>query len=328
MSRTPINLGKAVAFALAKKPLIHCEALTRMRVVERTQGGVGSGFFVSDKGHVVTNAHVVTHDKGEKANIFASCFSETDARKGFDALKAKFPELAGLEKDDLAQLLKVILYAYGHAAAKHGRFEGKRYLAALLPPPTESGGTAPRKYPAQVLQAGKAYPGKDVAVLKVEGKKFSTLQVGDDSSVQVGSQIYVVGFPGHAWNPQRLDSASRLEASITGGIISARKHSPDGWLVFQTDAAISGGNSGGPVFDSKGAVIGIATLTAVDPTSGGRVEGIHYVVPSSVIKEFLDRVRTPGGGHSDSDGETVIKEKDKATSDRPTQDKSQAKDKK
>jgi S1-C subfamily serine protease len=62
-----------------------------------------------------------------------------------------------------------------------------------------------------------------------------------------------------------------------------------GWDVIQTDAAIRGGNSGGPVFDKKGRVIGLSTFGLVDQSSGAAAQGANFVVPMAVVKEFLQR---------------------------------------
>ena len=62
-----------------------------------------------------------------------------------------------------------------------------------------------------------------------------------------------------------------------------------GWEVIQTDAAIRGGNSGGPVLDDSGRVIGLATFGLVDEKSGASAQGANFVVPTAIVREILGR---------------------------------------
>jgi hypothetical protein len=93
-----------------------------------------------------------------------------------------------------------------------------------------------------------------------------------------GDQIYIMGFPGAA----KLDRNEEVgvEATLTAGKFSRRAPIPGGmWKMIQTDAYINHGSSGGPGFNERGEVIGIATY------GGG---GIDYLVPMSIVKPFID----------------------------------------
>ncbi len=118
----------------------------------------------------------------------------------------------------------------------------------------------------------RSHPGRDVALLKLEGHtKAAPLQI-DTSQVRLGEEIYVVGTP--------LDES--LDFSITRGIVSARR-TLDDRPYYQTDAAVNPGNSGGPVFNSSGNVIGITV--AGHFTRDGGSKNINYVIP---INDALD----------------------------------------
>ena len=112
----------------------------------------------------------------------------------------------------------------------------------------------------------RSHPGRDVALLKLE-KSFTSrpLQI-NPNQVNLGEEIYVVGTP--------LDE--RLSFSISRGIISARR-TLDQRNYYQTDAAVNPGNSGGPVFNSAGNVIGI-TVAGLFTNDGGS-KNINYVIP-------------------------------------------------
>ena len=112
----------------------------------------------------------------------------------------------------------------------------------------------------------RSHPGRDVALLMLEQPLTAEPLQVDTRRVRLGEEIYVVGTP--------LDE--RLDFSITRGIISARR-TLDDRSYYQTDAAVNPGNSGGPVFDSAGNVIGITVAGLF--TRDGASKNINYVIP-------------------------------------------------
>jgi serine protease Do len=77
---------------------------------------------------------------------------------------------------------------------------------------------------------------------------------------------------------------------MTAGLVSAKKTMQGGWEVLQTDAAMTHGNSGGPAFNEKGEVIGIATFGSVDYQTGAEVAGMNFLVPISIAQQFLREI--------------------------------------
>lgn len=63
----------------------------------------------------------------------------------------------------------------------------------------------------------------------------------------------------------------------------------DGWEVLQTDAAVTHGNSGGPVMNEKGEVIGLATFGSSDEQRGQEVQGLNFIVPSTIVNELINK---------------------------------------
>lgn len=120
----------------------------------------------------------------------------------------------------------------------------------------------------------------DLAVLKVEpGKhKLSAVPFGDSEKMRVGDWVVAIGNP------------FGLGGTVTAGIISARQrdiHAGPYDDFIQTDASINKGNSGGPMFNLKGEVIGINT--AIYSPSGGSV-GIGFAIPSNLAKPVIDQI--------------------------------------
>jgi serine protease Do len=135
------------------------------------------------------------------------------------------------------------------------------------------------EYEAKLV--GRDQP-SDLALLKIEPKgPIPFVRFGDSSKVRVGDWAIAIG------NPFGLGS------SVTAGIVSAlhRPVGPGFDFYIQTDASINRGNSGGPLFNNKGDVIGINT--AIFSPSGGNV-GIGFSIPSSYAARVIDQLRKTG----------------------------------
>ncbi|MDI6778260.1 MAG: S1C family serine protease [Patescibacteria group bacterium] len=132
------------------------------------------------------------------------------------------------------------------------------------------------------------FDSNDLAILKIEGSNFPTVQLGDAQNIQIGKEVYAIGYPGIVQELMGLltDEGSQLEPSMTKGVISAKKKLTDGTEAFQTDAAITHGNSGGPAVDTGGKVIGVTTWSLGDNPGG---EGFNFLVSSEEVKRLLSR---------------------------------------
>jgi len=143
-----------------------------------------------------------------------------------------------------------------------------------------------REYPARIVGRDSA---SDLALLKVEGSNLPYVNFGDSSRVRVGDWVLAVG------NPYGLGG------TVTAGIISALHRGITGSGAYdryiQTDASINMGNSGGPMFDMAGNVIGINSAL-ISPT--GASVGIGLAIPAEAARpviEALRRGQTPQRGY-------------------------------
>jgi putative serine protease PepD len=124
----------------------------------------------------------------------------------------------------------------------------------------------------------------DLAVIKVSADALRPATFADSTKLQVGQIAIAIG------NPLGLSS------SVTEGIVSAvNRQVPEGNGVtlrnaIQTSAPINPGNSGGALVDIRGRVIGIPTLAAASPQSGGAAAGIGFAIPSSVVKDIAGQL--------------------------------------
>ncbi len=123
----------------------------------------------------------------------------------------------------------------------------------------------------------------DIAIIKIEGKDFPFLKMGDSDEIDIGEWVIAIGSP------------FQLEASVTVGVVSAKGRQnlkiTDFEDFIQTDAAINPGNSGGPLISLCSEVVGINT--AIVSRSGGYM-GIGFAIPSNMAKNIMAQIIDKG----------------------------------
>ena len=188
---------------------------------------MGSGFVASADGYILTNAHVVTKNGRDAANVVVVFREATGSGTG-SPIRAEF---IGADQNS------------------------------------------------------------DVAVLKIDPEDASSLTplvMGESVDLQEGEPVTAIGNP------------LGLSFTVTSGIVSAigrNLTSPNGAVIpngIQTDAAINSGNSGGPLFDSNGEVIGVNTMIA---TQSGGSQGLGFAVPIETATRVMDQLIASGEVH-------------------------------
>ena len=145
------------------------------------------------------------------------------------------------------------------------------------------------RYKARLVGADKE---TDVAVLKIEaGRKLPALDLGNSDSVRVGDWALAIGNPFPQENLDRTVTVGVVSAKGRSNLQFGRDETPAYQDYIQTDAAINQGNSGGPLVDIHGQVVGINS--AIASPSGGNV-GIGFAIPINLIKEILPDLMREG----------------------------------
>ena len=136
-----------------------------------------------------------------------------------------------------------------------------------------------REFKARVLGSD---PKTDVAVLKIDARDLPTVPMGSARDLKVGEWVLAIGSP------------FGFENSVSAGVVSAKGRSlPDDSFVpfIQTDVAVNPGNSGGPLFNSRGEVVGINSQ--IYSQSGG-YQGLSFAIPIEIATQVKDQIVTTG----------------------------------
>lgn len=137
--------------------------------------------------------------------------------------------------------------------------------------------TDKREFKARLIGSDKR---TDVALVKIEGATFPTVPIGDPNVLRVGEWVLAIGSP------------FGLENTVTAGIVSAKGRDTGDYLPFiQTDVAVNPGNSGGPLINMNGQVVGINSQ--IYSRTGGFM-GISFAIPIDEAMNVVEQLRTSG----------------------------------
>ena len=161
-------------------------------------------------------------------------------------------------------------------------------------------------YPAEIIGGDSL---SDVALLKIEAEGLSHVAVGDSDAIAVGEGCIAIGNP-----------LGELTFTMTGGYVSALPRainiSGKPISMFQTDAAINAGNSGGPLFDMAGNVIGITSAKISGITgSSASIEGVGFAIPINEALRVVYDLQEYGYVRGRAFLGVTVKELDAATAD-------------
>lgn len=280
----PRNLTKAEKLAYKIKPavvLIQNTIKAKIKhfvrrapfIEEVVLGSSGSGFIVHPEGYILTNGHVVrdfelyTNDKESfRARVIGLFVLKKLREEGKEATVRNVKRWKLLHRPQITELeiLPQVMLSNG----KWYRYEIKKYSPSIIE------------------------NGKDVAVIKIDRNNCPVLMLGDSSKVVLNQDIFAVGYPDSVdpLTHNFLPAKSRIQPTITKGIISSVKSEYMGIPVILTDANLKEGNSGGPVVDEEGKVIGIISYISYIISTDRvpkEVRDYKFLVPINTAKEFL-----------------------------------------
>lgn len=244
---------------------------------------LGTGFFVTEDGVLLTNDHVVEtstddlrqqlldqlqRDSADPRQL-ATFRDETSRGLGVpltDAQAAKlFTWMLGVFKSDLRLVSVAPTYRIGFGTMSASDVQAKGVQV-------------------QLVSHGESTPGRDVAVLRAQGGPFVSLATAPSTPGR-GEALAVIGYPCRCTNAGGFDPAQALKPVLTSGTAREQVTMPGGWNALGTDAPIEHGNSGGPVLDEEGRVVGLATFSDAAASQAPR----SFAVPMDVATPFVSQ---------------------------------------
>ncbi|OIN94683.1 hypothetical protein COS81_03780 [candidate division WWE3 bacterium CG06_land_8_20_14_3_00_42_16] len=274
------------------------------RSYDFTIGATGSGFFVTPDGYLITNGHVAQPKEELVAYFALDQLAKTiykDAvsilAQGYYGYTPTEQEIETAYQTQLQQqfggsyenLVNEFFKGYRAGELKITNLKYSNYVQTGIAQGSEK---SVKQLGKPVRLVDTSYVGdfdsRDLALLKVEGSNFPTVGLWSSESINIGTEVYAIGYPGIVEKMMGVltDEESELEPSITKGIVSAKKKLMDGTEAYQTDAAITHGNSGGPAIGSDGKVIGVGTWSFGDLAGG---ESFNFLISVERVKELLSK---------------------------------------
>ncbi len=244
----------------------------------------GTGFFITGDGYVATNCHLIDRENAFIRRRFILSAFQQITEANIAALESAWATSFTEQQRNLLYSTYASLYS---RVSSMVLYDLKKDVFVVYST-DRNNKTVTEKKPAGIIIKGQSMPGKDIAVLKIDGDTaLPTLKIAPSQLPKVGEQLYVYGYPGPVTNNDYVAVESAIEPTLTTGIVSAIKKSINGWPLIQMDANINHGSSGGPVCNDKGEVIGLTTFGSI-ANSGDLAAGLNFAIPISILYEYLD----------------------------------------
>jgi S1-C subfamily serine protease len=221
-----------------------------------TTSFIGTGFFVSSDGFIVTAAHLAAPTPDDiKQVILTELYTEAIATNNCDG--------CGTDPAEDANAVAA-RYSLTNVKTKITVYTQNQNLA-----------NKPSGLAASLVQSSPVSE-NDTAVIKVQGSNFPVLTLADSSAAKVGDAVGIIGYPSTAIS--NVDLSTVTSPTITSGTIT-NKNKQNGFDRIQSDATAEHGNSGGPLINASGAVVGIV--------SNGPTSTTNFLIPSNAIKDVM-----------------------------------------
>lgn len=260
--------------------------------------GLGTGFAVDSNGHFVTNAHVADPNQFD---IFENgfVFNPTLVSDLLEAVKVIIGNNTSLQyyfmTDPYKTTLYINYYMYKEGMLEITKGDSEVYIqgnssfeiseqtldlinkSSHILTTLKDSYTISSSYEAAFSEEEVSIDQPDLALIQSSsGISFPNLTAPAVDAI-AGEDIYVVGYPGISDNKQLFDISSKVNSTVTKGTISALRDNPSkAFKLVQVDASIDHGNSGGPIINSIGNFVGVATYGIGGSESGNYNAGIYY----------------------------------------------------
>jgi S1-C subfamily serine protease len=242
----------------------------------------GSGFIVSSDGYIVTNAHVISLTT-TKIDLITNAVLPTMYDSALSLNEEEATKMFADESAAFEFSKKVFKYV-----SEHSTFDVTQDIVVLNPSSQREkfDELMTDGFPVRVVSINDRFyeDDKDVALIKIDQQNLPSLPLGNSQNLNVGRKISIFGFPATAEFNQR----NPLESTFTQGVISALKDSEKKeFKVFQTDAKVSEGSSGGPLTDDEGNVLGIITFQT-DQFQKDSGDNFAFAIPIEMAQTMLE----------------------------------------
>jgi S1-C subfamily serine protease len=243
---------------------------------------LGSGFVINDSGHVVTNAHIADYNdfdlllEGSSTDgsyeedmvndliilMLSALNNSTQEISEDEMANLTYSYLLDMYNNDYVSIsnLSRDIYIQNNATfeidEKTAELKNKeKHIKANLVKSNKISST----YESQISQNTNLADTADLAVIQT-ANTLNLPSIPIEENISVGKKVFVIGYPGIADNSELVSSTQVLSSTVTEGSVSAIKpNSNNTFELLQIDAAVQNGNSGGPIVNEDGNVVGIAT---------------------------------------------------------------------
>jgi serine protease Do len=243
----------------------------------------GSGFFVTEDGYLVTAAHVVSASKSEIRDQIVA-YSKDPAFISDERNAVRKEWAAFSPTDTQVEILASFMQRWIQTHVSVDKIDSKYYVGTGASVQAGDNLTA-NGVRASVVSIDPTSGGHDIAILKADVSGVPTLSLAGGTP-RLGEATYAIGYPRTAYLQEDVPVNQTVPIAVTSGKVLLVAQQPTGWTAFGTSAQFTHGDSGGPVVDGSGNVLGIVSYSEVD-AQGKQALGGGFFVPSQYVSADL-----------------------------------------
>ncbi|MBM3256211.1 MAG: trypsin-like peptidase domain-containing protein [Candidatus Moranbacteria bacterium] len=256
---------------------------TELQTVPVDEYLTGTGAIVHSDGYIMTNSHVVSYQTVK--NLIAAEFIAAAIEDSYaDMSEGEIEKIQNIRSSDE-------LNSFGEKIVgfflEKSQFKLEKTITVLNPSSRKENleELIDEGFTAKMVSVNDDFyrDSRDAALIKIEETNLPALEPGSSKDISTGKKVFIFGFPSTA----EVSEKDILEPTFTQGSISAVKDSMKrDFKIFQTDAKISKGSSGGPLLAENGKAVGLVTFITSDLTKE-EGDSFAFAVPMDVVKEIL-----------------------------------------